>query len=411
MKLSCRVYEGLLLLLAFVLVACSDAVPEISYLPGKVVWSDSWLMVDEHGDAHKAIGGAVSVSAVVNDCFSAVNTDDKVSVYRFRGDGSCQEVLSGLRGCGFMTNGLIPLITGDGCVAVADGFGRVRLRLPAIGGRRIMHCSSVMVNGLLWVSDSRGLWGAVDMQGNMVVDFRYGAEPQYCNGYALGIEPQGGESFSFSIIDSRGEVCYKFPDGIYPLNYSIKGGMIACEDSHGGKYLITLSGTLMPLPSIVAEIKDYTANYVIFSDSNGMWGIMTIGGEIILRPKYSSLSFGVGDELLASNSQKYFLVDYSGYRLADFDGFDEVVYIGGANEAVNSPFCYLARDGALWTLFDRKGRRVGNDDYVCLDYTWLMSYPEPLFVNAPVEAIGFDEIKFKEVIPSDTIAILDSISC
>lgn len=372
-------------LLALIGVAtCSRSEPEVMLLPVKIVWSDNFRLVDSHGETYRLPRKAVGVSPLINNCFSLTEPSGAVSAYRLRADGTSTLIANGLKACGIMNAGYMPVITGDGVVAVMDAFGRPVFRLPRVGGYRVEQCSAMVTDGLLWFGDSRGLWGAVDMKSRVVVTPKYLTEPQFGSGYALAVEQGEGDNFEFSVIDTRGNETYSFPDGLYPVSYTMKYSMIACEDSQGRKCLVSVEGNIVSLPHSVKEIRDFSDKYVIFSDAAGLWGLMTLDGDVVISPKYSTISFGVTGELLVSNAQSYFITDYKGRRVADFSNVDEVFCIGGESATMCSPFGYVGRSGALFTLYDGSACRVGDDDFVYLDDAAVMSFPEPLSVdNAP----------------------------
>lgn len=335
----------LLLMLCTLMSACGSREGVLEGVPVKVVWEEQWCESDAMGrlDYESVFPG--EVSPVVNGCFWAEDSAGLVGVYRATVPARPIARLQGLKSAGYYSEGVIPVFTADGELRVCDGFGRERFHLSEIGGAKIVAASAMYSEGVLCVGNERGLWGAVDKDGNLKVSVRYSSEFTFCNGYAEVTLPAGmGDGATVAVIDRQGR------EVIRP-HYTVPGTVMSVNDT-----------------------------YIIYSDYDGHRGLATTSGRILLAPRYNSLEFGVGGLLLASNAQRYFLIDKRGNIVSDFDNADEVVGIGRWSNGAENGFGYAARFGSLWTLYDRTGCRTGMYDYVAISCE-VIEGPEPIRVT------------------------------
>lgn len=335
--------SSMALLVMAMFCGCARQGGRLERVPVKVVWEEEWCMSDRSGRLSYEGRFPGKVSPVVNGCFWAEDSSGLVGVYRATGTPKPISGLQGLKSAGYYSDGLIPVFTSDGVLKVCDGFGREQFRVTEIGGAPVTACSAMFSEGLLSVGNKLGLWGAVNAEGQLVVAARYAMEFSFHNGVA-----------HVSVCTGKG-----------------------ADASYTNK-LIDYNGHEVILDNPVGSglIDDVNHTYIIYSDVNGHRGLADRNGNVVLRPRYNSLEFGSGNLLLASNAQRYFLIDDKGNEVSDFDRADEVIYIGAWGEHEND-FGYAARFGALWSLYDRAGNRIGSYEYVMISGE-VLSGPEPI---------------------------------
>ena len=370
----------MLLCLSYMLSACRGSEARMEGVPVKIVWEEDWCLVNPSGTLiyENMISG--EISPIVNGCFNITDEQGSVGVYRATSAPRAISGLQGLKSAGYYSEGVIPVFTADGVLRVCDGFGRERFHLSEIGGSKVVAASAIFSEGILSVGNERGMWGAVDADGHLVVGARYAAEFMFHNGTAQVSLPEGSgmnTTYRTRFIDR-------------------KGHEVAAEN--------------FPVSGTVTEVSD---TYIIYSDADGHRGLARKDGSVMLAPRYNSLEFGSGHLLLASNAQRYYLIDMRGNIVSDFNNADEVVYIGRWGVGRENGFGYAARFGSLWTLYDPTGNRTGRYDYVAIGRE-LLSGPEPIRAVASrgeelsgVDSVaGFPTLEFE----ADSVsAVADSL--
>lgn len=364
------------LIIAIVAVSCGGPErPEVDALAVRVVWDEGWTLFDAHGHEVRIVGEGSATGPVVNGVFAATDRQGMVSVCRGLAHPRAIEGLTGLRGAGLMAEGLIPVVGTDGCLIVADVFGRHRFKLESIGGCPIIRSSGMYRCGVLSVCDVNGRWGAVDSNGNLVVPMRYASELVFDRGVAVGCIAQDGNGadreYDYEFVTTSGEVSYKFPTGMFADDPVIRCGKVAvCANGLWG--LLNSDGDFKPLGKEVHGVGMYDDTYIIYVDAAGHRGLMDADGRVLLRARYNTLEIAHRGLLLASNAQSYFVINRDGTEVLRFDDADEVVCLGGGGSEFNfGSIGYAVRSGGLWWISDCNGQRIGNYESVAVDVGFI----------------------------------------
>lgn len=388
--------------------------PVLDYVPQKVLTDQAWGMVGADGGLWADGKYDGMVSPVINGLFSMSDPDGKVSVWRATRRPAIVGGLDDLRCAGIYAEGLIPVVDSCGRVAVADGFGRVKFVISDFAGEKVAGCGARFSDGVLPVRTESGLWGGVDREGNRVIDAVYGSEFIFFNGHAVvmdGNPTLTGDSRQISIIDKSGRETFRFSPSLWPEGQMSPSGWIA-YGSPGGYGLVNAAGRRRALPAFVRGIHDFDDTSIIYIDEGGYRGLVSTDGNIMLAPRYNSLDFGARGLLLASNSQRYLLIDRSGRIVSDFDHADEVVSFGIlSRNGVKSSFGYAARFGTLWTIYDISGTRVGNYEFSWLDIAFLTDGFPSLSVDGILSAYDSPEssMELEFFIPDSVQVIPDYV--
>lgn len=350
------------------MIGCTDdALFNVESLPARITWDDGWCSVDAQGAIVQLPQGYFSPTPSVNGYFSAVDSSGAVTVFRNLDDASPVSGLTLLRDAGYFAGGLIPVVSADGQLQVADAFGRIRFCMSAFDGRRVAGCSGVFRCGLLSVKTVEGKWGAVDRNGSLVVPPIYDVELVFRSGWAIGVKQDfanGGARYCF--VSVQGHESFLLPEGMYVEDFNVNNGKVACI-SHGKWLIVDCRGNLISLPESVKGVESFTDTYIIYVDSQGRRGLMNMSGEVVLAARYNSLEFVRKNRLLASNSQHYFLMDYRGRVSVWFDDADEVVSLQSRDvDRFESRFGFAVRNGSLWHFCDMSGERVGDIEFVAV---------------------------------------------
>lgn len=364
-------------------VSCSRSPhqPTIDRLPAKVLWEENWSFVTPDKVTWRGNLDDCYISPVVNGFCFAAHSDSTVTLFDVHSSPeSLGWRLNPLRDAGFMASGAVPIVTCEGGIEVYDVFKYQRIPLREINGRKVVACSRIYRSGLLSVCNDLGQWGAVDRAGNVVVAPRYSDELIFNEGIAVATVKNvsaGEESYRQFILDSEGNILYSFPPDRYTNGLHTANRIVFADGERWG--VMNIDGTeARLLPTVVNGIDAFDGTHLIYKNENSHRGLMTADGKPLIIPTYNSLEFTSKGQLLASNAQHYFLINYRGDEVCRFDGADEVVYLGRSSDSVfKSRFGFAVRCGALWALYDEAGCRCAMPEFVTISFDILFGL-EPM---------------------------------
>lgn len=205
-------------------------------------------------------------------------------------------------------------------------------------------------DGLALLVNKDGLYGYVDEKGQTAIAPKYKAARAYCDGAAVVLtKTEDGKSY-FEVIDSKGEVMFKFNTGQYSnisdFNeghaFAVEGDHVVLLDKQGKKVAAVGNGTDLTRLS-------YSDGKFIYSDGE-FYGVKDVEGNILLRAKYGSLQFISKDKLLAvSSSRKYGVVNTNDDVILPFE-YDDLIALDSDR--------FLTNSGSLKVLINDKGKDV-----------------------------------------------------
>lgn len=205
-------------------------------------------------------------------------------------------------------------------------------------------------DGLALLVNKDRLYGYVDEKGQTIIAPKYQAAKPFSDGAAVVlVKNEGGKSY-FDVIDTRGEVLFKFNTGQYSnmsdFNaghaFAVEGDHVVLIDKQGKKVASVGNGTNLSSLS-------YSGGKFIYSDGE-FYGVKDVDGSILLRAKYGSLQFIGGDKLLAHSSNgKYGVVNTKDDVILPFD-YNDLTFV--------APDRYLTYSGSLKVLINDKGKEV-----------------------------------------------------
>lgn len=183
-----------------VTVASCSGKPELSYMPAKAEGDSNWGLVDANGEFLFTDEFSDRPSPVVNGYFF-VEEGNGYTVYKAEKNPKQVGDLSGLKGCGFYNDGLMPVVHRGEHISFVDGSGKTKFTLENVDSVSVSAAMNMFVNGRCAIRTSDDKWGAIDTEGNVVVKPKYENPVLFVEDIALVKDAQSGESY---IIDRDG---------------------------------------------------------------------------------------------------------------------------------------------------------------------------------------------------------------
>lgn len=330
-----------------VTVASCSGKPELSYMPAKAEGDSNWGLVDANGEFLFTDEFSDRPSPVVNGYFF-VEEGNGYTVYKAEKNPKQVGDLSGLKGCGFYNDGLMPVVHKGEHISFVDGSGKTKFTLENVDSVSVSAAMNMFVNGRCAIRTSDDKWGAIDTEGNVVVKPKYENPVLFVEDIALVKDAQSGESY---IIDRDGNTKASVSGNISSGGVFIDGyTIVQIEGPDSGEEsrmaIVKGDGELTKLPSAVKYVKTWNSKYIVFESSDYEYGILSVDGDIKVRAKYDNIELLANGKFIGNRDGKYMYVSPDG---------DTEKLPGEVGAAVRFPYQFSK-------VFDFKFELVSEDD-------------------------------------------------
>lgn len=243
-------------------------------------------------------------------------------------------------------------------ISIIDKKGKQVASLDKANGKNI-KTAQAFSEGLAIIETEDG-YGYVDTKGKVVVEPKYAVAMPCSDGKLITItkreyEKNGIEGL-YTILDKKGKELFTIKGSKYRISSGYKHGLlsvcaVAGDDLKCGFLDEKGEETLKP-SSKISIITDWSEKDFIFYDGEG-YGLKSMEGETIIRPKYNQLQYAGNDLLWACKSgddDNYILIDKKGTEITK-DGYSTVMSFMGS--------CALVRVSAKeWGLINDSGEEL-----------------------------------------------------
>lgn len=330
-----------------VTVASCSGKPELSYMPAKAEGDSNWGLVDANGEFLFTDEFSDRPSPVVNGYFF-VEEGNGYTVYKAEKNPKQVGDLSGLKGCGFYNDGLMPVVHKGEHISFVDGNGKTKFTLENVDSVSVSAAMNMFVNGRCAIRTSDDKWGAIDTEGNVVVKPKYENPVLFVEDIALVKDAQSGESY---IIDRDGNTKASVSGNISSGGVFIDGyTIVQIEGPDSGEEsrmaIVKGDGELTKLPSAVKYVKTWNSKYIVFESSDYEYGILSVDGDVKVRAKYDNIELLANGKFIGNRDGKYMYVSPDG---------DTEKLPGEVGAAVGFPYQFSK-------VFDFKFELVSEDD-------------------------------------------------
>lgn len=330
-----------------VTVASCSGKPELSYMPAKAEGDSNWGLVDANGEFLFTDEFSDRPSPVVNGYFF-VEEGNGYTVYKAEKNPKQVGDLSGLKGCGFYNDGLMPVVHKGEHISFVDGNGKTKFTLENVDSVSVSAAMNMFVNGRCAIRTSDEKWGAIDTDGNVVVKPKYENPVLFVEDIALVKDAHSGECY---IIDRDGNTKASVSGNISSGGVFIDGyTIVQIEGPDSGEEsrmaIVKGDGELTKLPSAVKYVKTWNSKYIVFESSDYEYGILGVDGDVKVRAKYDNIELLANGKFIGKRDGKYMYVSPDG---------DTEKLPGEVGAAVGFPYQFSK-------VFDFKFELVSEDD-------------------------------------------------
>lgn len=366
---------ALIVVISLIAVGCSKGGSEeaIVLVPVKVSSNGNWSMLDRNGHILYDDEFKNQPDFAVNGFFS-VKEGNLFTLYKV-GNSQPEAVAGcdGLISVGYMSEGVIPATFSGGRICLLDRNGKKVCEIGPYDGNEVLECRNRFTEGLLPVcivdEDNKNLWGYVNTKGEMIIEPKYHTAYNFHDGLAYVSKEQNpteayGSLYHGMFIDSTGKEIMEFDNdtSVVPPFYFQNGHILLSEDdSH---FIVDKKGEKKKLPSKINEVYSFNGKYVIFPSVDGELGAADIDGNIVIRPKYESLQFGIDDIFLAKKFglNDYFAIDSHGEVLKELDAYEDIDPI--------AQFGYFVKNGKKYSLLDKNFKEINDESFSGFKDNW-----------------------------------------
>lgn len=340
----------------------------VEYLPVQADEDEKWGLIDTKGEMLVSDEFKNAPSMVVNGYFT-VEESDGISVYKADKKVHIVGDLDGLRSAGMMTEGRMPVVSKGERIRYVNEDGETLFSLEPDGGKEIVKVSPYFAEGYAQVTNSEYEYGYIDTKGKVVIPITYSMASPFRGGYAV-VRKDKDDSRNYYVIDKKGETVLKLKkDYTVRLPLAGDGTVLAINDDRFS-FVDIKSGEYTKLPTKVKDVNFYNKKYIIFKDDEA-WGVMDRDMNLLVRTKYSELSYNGGDTFIAkSSSGKVKIINADDDEIAtledngDYANFKEVLsYFMG----FSSNFEIINGEKKEISFYNVKGEKITRNEFYKLN--------------------------------------------
>ncbi len=345
----------------------SDSITEkVEYIPVKLNRGDNWSFMNPDGKVIFEDEFERAPSLVIDGIFS-VYEGEGFSVYAVDDNKpvlvpGCEELTS----AGCYSENLIPVVHPKERIQFVDKNGLKKFELAPIKGKEIVACEPGFSDGLLRIKNEEDKYGFINAKGEVVIEPNFDIAHDFSEGMAIvGKSVEG--TYSYSVIDKKGDVKFKFKKGWSPRRLYFKNGDIVVEDDDRMMF-VNANGEAEKCPAKVKSVGDYNSEIFVFYDGDHYGVANRKNNEIMIRARYDFIQIlPDGDLLCKSGNDKYSVRNLENEELVDLSEYEGVGY-------VNSRFNFVAGEYGEYELLKRDGTPVKDSEFYDCDTDLCATY-------------------------------------
>lgn len=264
-----------------------ESISTITHYPVMIDDQKGWSLITPDGQIAGENSFKVAPSVVMNGHFVAYDSTG-VTLYAMAADGGFSPVegAANLRYAGAVSEGRIPICRHDSAVEIIDTDGNRIFSLADCGGHNFNACGAMYGDGLLTVRDTESnLWGAVDRDGELVIEPAYAYLSMFNDGHALAIN---AKDRTLEVLDTKGNAVTAGAAGstIECGNFIYRHALI--NDPTAGRRVIDTKGQAVELDAAIVPLV-LCSKGVVFMNHMGLYGVAGWDGEVLMVPEKDRL--------------------------------------------------------------------------------------------------------------------------
>ncbi len=327
---------------------------QIEYLAVQLEEDGKWSFVDQDGNIKYPNEFKEIPSSVINGFFS-IKEGNGYSLYKNGEKPELVKDCENLKCVGYVNNGLIPIVREKSRITIIETSGKDKFILEPVKGKEITHCSTSFSDGMLVILNEDGKAGYVDSDGKVLIDPKYDSAYDFSEGLALVSSDE-----VISVINKKGDSQFKLKKGWVPMTNQFEGGVIVVRDNNDHILFMDKKGETVKCPSKVKNITEYNDDYYVFSDGDGIGLMSRKKHEVVIRPKYSSISIMNNGNFLCEDNGEYEICNSKGEVEKQLDKYEGAIPFG--------QFGIIAKDKKDFLILDDKGIPVKGCEFANINF-------------------------------------------
>lgn len=306
-------YISVLCALMILFGACSrtesvKTVPD--YIPVQTAQNAKWSMMAPDGRLLFKDRFEEQPSIALEGAFS-VKEGENFNLYRAEANpGKINK--KPLVAVGNYSDGLIPATYPGERISLLNKDGEKVTELMPVDGKELIKSDIAFHDGLLVVTTPDGKFGYVNQKGEAVIKPVYDAALPFAFGYAMVAKvsdpsnPSG--SLSVSIIDKKGDVKLQVSSRYTVIDLDLENQRLIVNDINGHLGFLDFKNNFRPAPAQVKNIGQILDGRFVYSNEDGLCGVMSLNYEKIIDPQYQHIEIVNADRFIVTTGREYFIV-------------------------------------------------------------------------------------------------------
>lgn len=396
-------------LIAMAFCSCgSSGESEVEYIPVQEEENGNWGMVSPSGEMLFSAEFVNKPTYVRNGRFMVKNADGLWEIYT--ADEKPKQVGGTYVEAGEFYEDVAPVVEKGKPVELIDRDGNVKATLDKIDGKPVEAVSNFTDGIAYFISD--GKYGFIDTSGKMILPAKYSGVIGIGEGKILVTEEvkakNGSTETVHNVIDYKGTVLFKVDKekfvyaSWYEDDEAVASQTVDGETRYG---IVDEKGewVLKPSSKLKGILGKRGENFVYYDGD--AYGLMNTDGEVILRAKYSFLTFFNDDILVKGEKDEYSLIDLEGNEVGE-DTYENIYSSHDGKHA------FVTESRHSYVIIDAKGNVVDKkqsfydfggisaDNLIHSDYVDVQSFVAAVFSGDGLRGVNSQ---------SDVRAVLEAL--
>ncbi len=306
----------------------SDNSDSLDYIAVKTSEDAKWGFVGPDGKMLYEEEFEKEPSPVINGFF-IVEENNGISVYK--ADAKKPELVPGCEDlvyAGIMSEGLIPVTRKNERIKLVNASGVEKLTLMPVDGKEIINVSHIVSDGTLPFITADNKCGLLSTSGKVLIPAKYKMLVYAGEGMVFAEAEGAADSLgnikkNVYLLDKNGKEIKKFEEEMYPHSKFVKGKALFMKRDDNIPGYIDKKGEFTKLPGKVHGFGDFfNGKEFAFTTEDNKTGLMTLEGEILIRPKYEYLgSYSKDKFYVKDDDKKWSILSKEGEKEKTYDDF------------------------------------------------------------------------------------------
>lgn len=402
----------LLLFMVMILSSCNKETNDyVTAFPYMETDKGKWGMITTDGEVLFSQEFKNQPTVVRNGVFLVKNEANLWEIYK--AEKKPEKIGSEYTGATIFSNGRAIVCEKDKYITIIDTEGKTIKTLDEIDGKRVNTVFRFQEGYAKYIAGED--YGVIDMDGNSIIPSNYCAIMDCSDGKFIAIDKKYKTEYTsfcydklkYTVLNTKGEILFEIDGSEYNQVGKFKEGLLpVCvkkKDSDTEIWgIINEKQEVVIKPDEKITGIEQIRNGMFTYYSEGGWGLMSLEGKTLIKPKYNYLSFDGDNRLTAYNWDE----DKGGMWFVDTNGnqLNKEPYRGACGfEELDNKHALVMRTDRSYSIIDEQYENLANlpkmvhaenmmgDDAVECNYLDIPQLLDELNVNQNgMEGVSFE---------------------